>query len=155
MKIAVLDLVNSDKKAVIDARFEKLLSCYRWYLRPDGRVATNFRMKGAKPYKTLNIKLHRLLMGDPKNGLEVDHINRDPLDNRLSNLRLCDHVENSWNMKAPMGVTLFRGKKWRARIKHRGKEIHIGIFDTKEDAIKARDNLEKKLRGDFFVGCKK
>lgn len=43
------------------------------------------------------IKLHRYIMNMNNSNLVVDHINRNPLDNRKSNLRICSYKENSFN----------------------------------------------------------
>lgn len=81
---------------------------------------------------------------------EVDHINGDGCDNRLVNLRACDHVTNhqnrrlsSSNTSGAMGVSRTRGKKrWRARIRYQGKDINLGEFANMVDAIQARRDAE-------------
>jgi hypothetical protein len=87
----------------------------------------------------------------------VDHINRDPLDNRRSNLRICDYCENAANHSIQKnntsGVTgVYYDKihdRWMAKIGYRGKLIHLGFFDDKNDAIKARKRAEKEYHGRF------
>jgi hypothetical protein len=61
---------------------------------------------------------------------EIDHINRNPTDNRIANLREISRRENSWNRAARgrsgiKGVRA-RGRNWLARITGNGKEIHLG-----------------------------
>ena len=76
---------------------------------------------------------------------EVDHINLDKSDNRWSNLRIGSHVENCWNCGPksrkrsglPKGVTRSNSGGYRARIKVRGQEKHLGHFETKEAAAAA------------------
>jgi len=82
-------------------------------------------------------------------GMQIDHINRNPADDRIENLRLATQTQNEWNK--PKNKCNFESGKWRARIKVHGKNIHIGMFDRKEDAIAAYDAKAKKLHGDFFV----
>jgi hypothetical protein len=73
---------------------------------------------------------------------QIDHINRDKLDNRISNLRDSSHSENQWNVGLKntntsgfKGVSYaYRQKKWRAAITTNKKSKHIGYFDTKERA---------------------
>jgi len=93
--------------------------------------------------------LHHLILGR-KEGLHTDHINRDKLDNRKSNLRFVTREQNMRNCKMKKnntsgvtGVRYFIGK-WVARIYRNHKEIHLGRFSNKEDAINARRVAELK-----------
>jgi hypothetical protein len=84
---------------------------------------------------------------------EIDHINGDPTDNRIENLRNVTHRENARNRRIPtnntsgrMGVQWSkRHNKWLAFIrseKRRGN-AHLGLFDKFEDAVKAREAAEQ------------
>lgn len=83
---------------------------------------------------------------------EIDHINHIPHDNRISNLREVSRAQNSKNMPRSKannsgctGVSWHkRAKKWRARIKF-DKEIHLGLFDCFDDAVKARKKAEEEF----------
>lgn len=78
--------------------------------------------------------------------LEVDHINGEPSDNRWSNLRECSHAENHQNRKTPShnttgiaGVSWHKlRQKWRSTVTLDGKQHHLGLFDTKEEAQRTR-----------------
>ena len=99
---------------------------------------------------------HRLIMGKP-NGMDVDHINGDKLDNRKKNLRICTSHNNDCNHCAPknntsgfVGVSYSQYHKgWRAYITIYGKQISLGIFDNIEDAVEARRLAEKQYFGEF------
>ncbi|HEV8525455.1 MAG TPA: NUMOD4 domain-containing protein [Terriglobales bacterium] len=88
---------------------------------------------------------------------QVDHINRDTLDNRLSNLRVCTNAQNRLNSKqrsnskAPYkGISYDkRSGKWRARIQVNGKTTWLGRFDTPEDARDAYRDAAVKHHGEF------
>jgi len=72
--------------------FEKI-AVHNWYW--------SFRSNGARGYirsGTNHISLHQLIMGK-KAGYEIDHINRDVLDNRKTNLRFVTHSQNIINAK--------------------------------------------------------
>lgn len=74
----------------------------------------------------------------------IDHINCIKDDNRISNLRLVTTQQNSFNRYNVSGfVFCKRSGKYRAQIKVNGNLIHIGFFDTKEEAHTAY--LEAKL----------
>jgi len=72
----------------------------------------------------------------------VDHINGDRSDNRIENLRGVNATENNRNLKARsanFGICFDKSrKKWMAHIGNGGKMKNLGRFDTKEDAITAR-----------------
>jgi hypothetical protein len=71
-------------------------------------------------------------------GLEIDHINRIKTDNRIENLKQVTRSINNANRKA-IFVNYCKGK-WKAytsRVLGNGKQIHLGVFKTKEDAEKA------------------
>jgi len=83
----------------------------------------------------------------------IDHINGNPSDNRLCNLRDVSHAENIQNQRQAnrankssgyLGVTSSRGR-WEARIMTNGKNIYLGRFDTPEEAhqvyLAAKRNL--------------
>lgn len=82
---------------------------------------------------------------------EVDHIDRNPLNNRISNLRACDRLENSRNQSVyknnksgVRGVRWVNGK-WQASIgPGSGRAVILGRYSMKEDAIAARRAGEKK-----------
>jgi hypothetical protein len=80
--------------------------------------------------------------------IEIDHINGDKLDNRIENLRATTRQQNEWN-KDHLGVR-FEAGKWRARYKHQNKYRHIGMFDTKEEAIAAYISTIKPIRNEYL-----
>lgn len=89
--------------------------------------------------------MHRLICCAEKNE-EIDHINRNKLDNRKSNLRIVAHWENSHNRSKGNGVRKPKGRnKWCAQIYVNNKRIYLGSFGTKEEAMNARINAEKTL----------
>ena len=96
------------------------------------------------------IKLHRYIMDCPQD-LFVDHIDRDKLNNTRNNLRICTRKINNQNKGVyknnhaeSKGVSFIpRLNKWRARVYIEGKEIHLGVYDTKDEAISQRILAEK------------
>lgn len=87
---------------------------------------------------------------------QVDHINTDSLDDRWVNLRPCSPTENlrnrrSFGKSARKGVFPV-GKRFKATIKVPGstKTVHLGYFDTEEEAHEAFAREAKLLHGEFF-----
>ena len=108
------------------------------------------------------ILLHILVMGDVPDGMEVDHKNHPPypenkVDNRKCNLQLKTHSQNMMNQSLSSintsGVTGVgwhkRQQKWRAYIQIDKKQIHLGSFSNKDDAIIARKQAEEKYFGKY------
>jgi len=85
----------------------------------------------------------------------VDHVNGNPLDNRLLNLRLATPQENAQNKKPYPGVEIpgvhqiKKTGRWRAKIQEDGRQRHIGVYETKEDAAAARKQAEERVFGEF------
>ena len=112
-------------------------------------------VKGRKVY----LKVHRVIyyMHHKRNPLIVDHINGNPLDNRIENLRSCTQQQNTWNSKLSKnnksghsGVWFCkRHNNWIAYITINYKKKHIGCFAKKEDAILARKRYEEKMWGQY------
>lgn len=99
------------------------------------------------------IQLHRYITDCPE-GMVVDHINMNTLDNRKENLRIVTDMENKQNTRKRrhnksgiMGVywsnTL---KKWVAKIGHNKKQITIGYFNDKEEATLAYQRKRIELK---------
>ena len=105
-----------------------------------------------------NYKAHRLAWlfgtGDDPFPLTVDHKNRIVDDNRLSNLRLADQYLQSFNQKvyrsSVSGITgvsfVKRDQKWLARAQFKKKFFHLGLYDSKEEAIQARKAFDEEHR---------
>ena len=81
---------------------------------------------------------------------KIDHINGDPLDNRIKNLRVCSHKENCRNRKGNnKGVRQISSGKFSARITVNCKERYLGSFVTKKEALEAYNLAAKKYFGQF------
>jgi hypothetical protein len=118
-------------------------------------VSTNYwhSLSGKELYlkSTKHGFLHRYLLKDKLNEkLQVDHINRNRLDNRRSNLRIVTQAENLHNKSRyksnksgyPGVKWNKRLEKWQAQITRNGVRRHLGVFNTKHEAIVARKLAE-------------
>jgi len=94
---------------------------------------------------------------------EIDHINGDGLDDRISNLREATHSQNARNRRKVfknssirVGVSFRKTcNKYGAYIRANNKNIVLGVFERVEDAISARENAERELWGEFARGSSK
>lgn len=104
--------------------------------------------------------LHRLaflyMNGELPNGV-VDHRNRDKTDNRWVNLSCGTQQDNMENDVLPRkhGTLGYRGvykykDKFRAKIVHKGKQIHLGTFDTLEEAANVYLKAKPTIHVNFF-----
>lgn len=84
----------------------------------------------------------------------IDHINGNPSDNRIINLRNLSHRENMQNQRnarvgttsGVLGVHWHKGNnKWCAQIKANGKQMHIGYFSDKNEAHNAYLTKKREL----------
>lgn len=131
---------------------------------PAGSIATQaYHNKG---YLTLSIKnkkylAHRIAWfmtyGSLPNGV-IDHINQIRTDNRICNLRDCSVSDNVYNSKTRTDNTSgHRGvfwnkqsKRWVAKINRNSKQIHLGSYQSKEDAIEAFKVAATKITNGFI-----
>jgi len=128
------------------------VSCKAWNTRFEGKKALNSKDKSGYLRGTIfgqHLKAHRVVFAIyhgqwPK--ADIDHINGARNDNRPENLRDASRSENMRNAPTRsdsttglMGVSFHRGaKKYRAHISVGGRFVHIGYFDTAEEAHRAR-----------------
>ena len=90
----------------------------------------------------VSLFMHRIIMDTPQ-GLEVDHIDHNGLNNQKSNLRNCTRQENQRNKRARslsgyLGVAVERNR-FRATIQVGENRIYLGIFKTAIEAAYAYD----------------
>lgn len=140
-------IFDNGAEMIFDISDLELVSAYNWCIG-----------SGGYPSAYINghtIRMHRLLIPAVGDGLVVDHINRNKMDNRRKNLRIVTQRENvhnasirSNNTSGVPGVFFDkRAKRWRAQIYSLGKTTHVGIFDCFDDAVAARKEAERKFYG--------
>ena len=126
-----------------------------------GTVAGNLRKDG---YRQIGIKktdylAHRLIYlyfyGEMPN--YVDHIDGNPQNNKIENLRKCTNQQNSFNAATSKnntsgikGVSWDKSrKKWQAKCMMNRKTIHLGRFDDRESAALALRSWREQNHGQF------
>ena len=139
--------------AIVDEEDYENLSRYQWYVLGHKNKEYAARYVGNNKH----LRMHRILLNAP-DGIEVDHINGNRLDNRKCNLRLATRAENGRNRgkfkckthSKYKGVTYHtRDKRWQGTIIINRRHIHLGYFDTEQEAALAYNDAALKFHGKF------
>lgn len=148
--------LTQGKFAIVDDDDYDWLMQWRWcaHKKRNGYVAVRNRSKKEDGPRT--IMMHCEIMDAP-NGIEVDHMGHDGLDNRRHKLRLCTHGQNMRNRKKHKdasskfkGVSWYkRDGKWRACIQCNGSHRHLGLFSDEKLAARTYDKAAMKLFREF------
>lgn len=139
--------------AIIDDADHEWLSQWKWHACVSRGVATARRSEWINGKKTA-IPLSRFIMNAPK-GIQVDHENRNTMDNQRHNLRFATNAQNCRNRKLRSDSrTGLKGViKWRygfsASIQTDGVRVNLGSFQTPELAYAAYCDAAKQLHGEF------
>ena len=135
---------------VDDADYAALTQMGNWCLSNRGYAVHYTRIDGQRKV----LFMHRVIMAAPPQ-LQVDHINRDRLDNRRANLRFATRSQNQANKGLQRnnssrfkGVSWNKGR-WEARIRYNGARLYLGRFDDPVLAARAYDALSRYLYADF------
>jgi HNH endonuclease len=144
---------NGDTHTVyIDTQDRALIEQYTWYISSNGYACTKVHT-ATGPYTLL---LHRLLMNPGE--LHVDHVNRNKLDNRRCNLRVCSDAQNKRNRDKQINNTsgyrgvCLDGRTYRVQISLNGTRSRHGHYTTKHAAAIMANIKRRELHGDYSVG---
>lgn len=151
----LIPLTQGHHAIVDDEDFEEV-NQHKWCINKD-RSRTIYAARPIKiKMKWILCYMHRQIL-KAKSGQYVDHRNHDGLDNRKSNIRICTNAQNNHNRKPQPGYSSpYKGaswdrstRKWRARIRVQGKELHLGLFVNELDAALVYDAAARKHFGEF------
>ena len=158
------------KETPSQARLNELLSYdpdtgdLRWKVDRGGKaksgdlIRPRCQMKVCGETHIMARVIWKLVTGRDSN-VYIDHVNRNPNDNRWSNLREATHGQNARNCStrkdSPLGIKgvyVYQHDKSRfiATVRCRGKSHHVGVFDTLEEATVARQKKAKELHGECY-----
>jgi hypothetical protein len=146
--------LNNGMIAIIDDDDFESISKNKWFYA-EGRH-TGYAVRNVKRKSGLPRLMHRCIIAAEK-GQAIDHINRNGLDNRKQNLRVCNTAQNTSNSKMrSTNSTGYRGvcvcKKsgnFYARIHVGRAKINLGTFKTKREAAEAYNQAAIHHHGEF------
>lgn len=144
-------ILTKNAVAYVDPQDVSLVSKYCWYLTSGGYAAT-------RAADNTFIYLHRLITNAPDH-LVVDHADKNRLNNRRSNLRVCTPSENAWNLipfkpvgySRHKGVTLDKKRgQWLVQVTAHGVR-RTGRYESEIEAATAYNKLAQEMHGEFAV----
>lgn len=126
----------------VSVDFAYLATQSRWYVCSYGYATRDWKGK--------HQKLHHIIL-PRQSSLDIDHINRDKLDNRIENLRLATRSQNLRNSgvrkNSKLGIKNIHFHKITQRFKVQfmveGRYVYVGYFKTLEEAIIKRDEAKQ------------
>lgn len=145
--------LSRGRHTIVDDEDFEYLSQWKWTYHNCGYAYRNEKI-GVKKYKC--ILLHRQILGS--DSPEIDHINRDRLDNRRINLRACNRRDNAINIPKRKGkyTSKYKGvyysrrcKAWVAQLKINYTALYLGKYKTENDAAVAYNIAASKHYGAF------
>lgn len=142
----VIGYDKSGNKFYIEIDDLEKIKKYYWRMESNGGFIAYIPFSNGK-----QIKMHRYIM-DCYDEHVVDHINHDRFDNRRSNLRIVEIINNTQNQPIKSNNTSGcpgvcwnkRKQKWMSRITVNKNKVFLGYYDDIKDAIKVRKEAEEK-----------
>ena len=160
MATEFVEATINNKLIRIDKNDSMNVWCWRdWRIKTPKWVKKKVTLWVFKKYKKYQIKINnkkyilsRVVfkahnndwdITDSSKNNQVDHINRNPLDNRIENLRVLTNQQNQFNTNAKGYYWNKQNNKWHAQIRINGKNNFLGVFAEEEDAQQAYLNAKE------------
>lgn len=141
-------LSNTNDEMICDADVWERLKQYTWHKAKSGYVGTNYYGNEHK-----YMLFHRAIF-NIENGLIVDHINHNRLDNRIENLRYTTYQGNNINKRSTSNNSSsgmngiywdVKREKWIVELSLNSKCYYFGGYEELDEAVKRRDEVKAFL----------
>lgn len=143
--------------------FNELFEYDNGYLKnkKTGHIYRSYNKEGYVRIRLLGVeyKAHRIIWslfnGPIPEGMLIDHIDGDPGNNKIENLRLATRQQNNANSSGnkgkelPKGITLNPSGKYRVRLTAKGITYSLGTFKELDDAIAVYNAKTLEINGEF------
>jgi len=124
----------------------------------DGYKKIGLTKNGKQKYFLIHRLVGKAFLENPDNKPVIDHIDNNPANNNVKNLRWATSKDNSANQgKSKNNKSGFKGvayhkpsNKYRAQIRINGKIKHLGYFETAEEASKVYEAKAKEIHKEFY-----
>lgn len=150
---AIIPIKNKDGEVVLNAivdhdKWHELMK-YNWRTCSSEYIFANMGDKV--------VRMHKFLLNNDDKDLVIDHINNVRYDNRLSNLRIVTHSNNSHNVTKKEGTSSKymgvrkKGNRYEASIRCKAvskKPIYLGLYKTEKEAAQAYNIKAVELYGE-------
>ena len=148
----IIPLIDGKRHVKVDDIWYPVLAQWRWW-NSNGYAASSLGLQMAdRGYRV--VLMHRYIMAPGKTYV-VDHINRNRLDNRTSNLRIATAAENNLN-SGPRGGKRYKGVQYDkkrhlyiASVVMKGKKIIVGEYEKEIEAAIAYNIAAQHYIGAF------
>lgn len=147
--------------SIVDDEDENLLNKYIWHKGGKNGYVIGYLRGAYNNRKCEWVSMHRLILGLTKgDGIHVDHINFNKLDNRKNNLRKCSRFQNNKHRQSrPNSSSKYLGvhkliikqkyKYYMASVTYQGIRINLGTFKNEMRAAWAYDEFAHTHYGEF------
>lgn len=148
--------LSDDFFVLVDDEDYERISSWSWYLLKVKNSNNHYAVRHTPRPNRRHIYMHREILNAP-DGVEVDHVDGNGLNNTRKNLRLCTRSQNMMNRRASSSnISGFKGVSWDksrnnylSKIKVKGKTINLGRFVDPIDAATAYDRAAVKYFGSY------
>lgn len=150
--VMIVTTKNKSIEFLVDTEDVPRIKCLDWQITSFGLTKRIYARSVISTHPYQYVTLHQLIMSFPL-GKVTDHLNRDTLDNRKSNLRSTSpHINSANRSKCKrrhhellLGVSYAPAGRFKAIAGHNRKNHHLGTFDTQDEAHAAYCSFKKQI----------